>query len=225
MDSRTASPDDVHASVTPASASNAASTVVSFHADPENKSSYTIVTWDGPNDPENPRNWSLRRRWATTIIASLFAFMSYGSLSQSAACTKHANSPVASSMIAPSLPQLSADMNIQPGSMLQGMTLSIFVLAYAIGVLIWGPLSELLGRQLVLQVSNVFFLGPSSPNSQLHLLTDDAAQSSTSHAASRRRRPKCSRSGSSRDSAEPHPWPWLAGAWATCGARTNAGQP
>ncbi|KZV94680.1 MFS general substrate transporter [Exidia glandulosa HHB12029] len=126
-----------------ANTSKAASTVVSLHSDVEDKrSSILVVGWDGPTDPANPRNWSRRRRWATTIVASLFAFMS----------------PVASSMIAPSLPQLSADMGIQPGSLLQSMTLSIFVLAYAIGVLIWGPLSELLGRQLVLQVSNIFFL-------------------------------------------------------------------
>jgi len=29
-------------------------------SDPE---SFT-VTWDGPNDPENPKNWSKRKKWA-----------------------------------------------------------------------------------------------------------------------------------------------------------------
>lgn len=38
------------------------------------------------------------------------------------------------------------------------MSLSIFVLAYALGPLIWGPLSELHGRLLVLQISNIWFL-------------------------------------------------------------------
>jgi hypothetical protein len=27
-----------------------------------------LVTWDGPDDPENPKNWTSRRKWAATII-------------------------------------------------------------------------------------------------------------------------------------------------------------
>lgn len=27
-----------------------------------------LVTWDGPDDPANPKNWSMRRRWAATLI-------------------------------------------------------------------------------------------------------------------------------------------------------------
>ncbi|CBX94957.1 hypothetical protein LEMA_P113720.1 [Plenodomus lingam JN3] len=38
------------------------------------------------------------------------------------------------------------------------LTLSIFVLAYAIGPLFLGPLSEIYGRVIVLQISNWFFL-------------------------------------------------------------------
>ena len=30
-----------------------------------------LVTWDGPNDPENPQNWSSRRKWAITILCVL----------------------------------------------------------------------------------------------------------------------------------------------------------
>lgn len=36
--------------------------------------------------------------------------------------------------------------------------LSIFVAAYALGPLIWGPLSELYGRVIILQISNLWFL-------------------------------------------------------------------
>lgn len=28
------------------------------------------VTWDGPNDPQNPQNWSLRRKWIITLVTS-----------------------------------------------------------------------------------------------------------------------------------------------------------
>ena len=31
--------------------------------DPANK-----VGWDGPDDPENPQNWSLTKKWSATII-------------------------------------------------------------------------------------------------------------------------------------------------------------
>lgn len=27
-----------------------------------------MVTWDGPDDPENPQNWSIRRKWFITIL-------------------------------------------------------------------------------------------------------------------------------------------------------------
>ena len=34
-----------------------------------------LVTWDGPGDPMNPRNWSFRRRWIVTIVVSVSTFM------------------------------------------------------------------------------------------------------------------------------------------------------
>jgi MFS transporter, DHA1 family, multidrug resistance protein len=30
-----------------------------------------LVTWDGPNDLENPQNWSRRYKWFITIICSI----------------------------------------------------------------------------------------------------------------------------------------------------------
>jgi len=27
-----------------------------------------LVTWDGPDDPENPKNWSIKRKWAATLV-------------------------------------------------------------------------------------------------------------------------------------------------------------
>ncbi|KXN88346.1 hypothetical protein AN958_07491, partial [Leucoagaricus sp. SymC.cos] len=100
------------------------------------------VTWKGSHDPDNPRNWSNRRRWTVTLVVSLFTFIS----------------PVGSSISSPALPQISRDLNIPPGSVLENMTLSIFVLAYSLGPLIWGPLSELFGRLIILQISNIWFL-------------------------------------------------------------------
>lgn len=99
-----------------------------------------LVTWDGPDDPENPKNWSTKRKWAATFVVSSFTFIS----------------PVASSMVAPALTTIAADFGITDEVESQ-LVLSIFILAYAIGPLFLGPLSELFGRRIVIQLSNVFF--------------------------------------------------------------------
>jgi hypothetical protein len=31
-----------------------------------------MVSWSGPDDPENPKNWTLRRKWAAVAILSAF---------------------------------------------------------------------------------------------------------------------------------------------------------
>ncbi|KAG6816236.1 hypothetical protein H0H87_007563, partial [Tephrocybe sp. NHM501043] len=100
----------------------------------------SVIEWDGPDDPENPRNWSKRRRWIVTLVVTM--------------CP----SPVASSISSPALPQISRELGILPGSIFENMSLSIFVLAYALGPLIWGPLSELYGRLVILLISNIWFL-------------------------------------------------------------------
>ena len=46
-----------------------------------------LVGWDGPDDPENPKNWGKGRKWAATLVVSSFTFIS----------------PVSSSMVAPAI--------------------------------------------------------------------------------------------------------------------------
>ncbi|KAJ4373830.1 hypothetical protein N0V83_002569 [Neocucurbitaria cava] len=100
-----------------------------------------LVTWDSPDDPANPKNWSMKRKWAATFIVSSFTLVS----------------PISSSMIAPALTSISAEFNIK-SDVEASLTLSIFVLAYAIGPLFLGPLSEIYGRVIVLQIANLFYL-------------------------------------------------------------------
>ncbi|KAI0266420.1 MFS polyamine transporter [Gloeopeniophorella convolvens] len=100
-----------------------------------------IVDWDGPDDPENPRNWTFKKKWGATLIVSAFTFIS----------------PVSSSMIAPASEKLAERFNIH-STVLIAMTTSVFVLAYAFGPLFLGPLSELYGRSRVLQISNLWYL-------------------------------------------------------------------
>ena len=100
-----------------------------------------LVEWDGPNDPLNPKNWSMKRKWAATFIISAFTFIS----------------PVSSSMVAPALSAVDKDLGIH-SDVGSALVLSIFVLAYAIGPLFLGPMSEVYGRIRVIQLSNLFFL-------------------------------------------------------------------
>lgn len=101
-----------------------------------------LVTWDGPGDPENPKNWTRKKKWLATITVSLFTFIS----------------PVSSSMIAPGLQNVLDDL-VGPGAdPFEGkIALSAFILAFAIGPLFLGPLSEIFGRRIVLQLSNGFY--------------------------------------------------------------------
>jgi MFS family permease len=60
-------------------------------------------------------------------------------------------------MVAPALTYIGDDFNINSEVLLE-LTLSIFILAYAIGPLFLGPLSETYGRAIVLQLANLFYL-------------------------------------------------------------------
>lgn len=98
-----------------------------------------VVSWDGPDDPDNPKNWPSKKKWLATITVSLFTFIS----------------PVSSSMIAPGLLKIKQEFNSQGNE--AELAMSAFILAFAVGPLFLGPLSELFGRRIVLQLSNAFY--------------------------------------------------------------------
>ncbi|KAK8080621.1 hypothetical protein PG997_008439 [Apiospora hydei] len=100
-----------------------------------------LVTWTGRDDPANPKNWAYPKKWRAVFIVSCFTLMS----------------PLSSSLVAPSLGVIGKELDVPPGTQ-QALILSIFILAYAIGPLVWGPLSELFGRIVVLQITNLLYL-------------------------------------------------------------------
>ncbi|SPJ80341.1 related to multidrug resistant protein [Fusarium torulosum] len=100
-----------------------------------------LVTWDGPDDPSNPHNWTRHKKWLSTILVSCFTFIS----------------PVSSTMLAPALPDLATEFNIS-SDFETYLLMSIFLLAYAIGPFLLAPLSEMFGRVVVLQSANMFYL-------------------------------------------------------------------
>ncbi|KLO07248.1 MFS polyamine transporter [Schizopora paradoxa] len=100
-----------------------------------------LVDFDGPDDPYNPRNWSFKKKWGVTSVISAFSFMS----------------SLTSSMIAPASHQIAEKFG-QTNTVIIAMYTSIFILAYAIGPLVLGPLSEIFGRAVIIQCSNIFYM-------------------------------------------------------------------
>ncbi|KAF4125982.1 Sugar (and other) transporter, partial [Geosmithia morbida] len=98
------------------------------------------VTWSGPDDPINPLNWSRKAKWTATILVSSFTFIS----------------PIASTMLSPSLDDLADEFDTEGFETY--LIMSIFLLAYAVGPFILAPLSEMYGRVVILQASNMGFL-------------------------------------------------------------------
>jgi multidrug resistance protein len=100
-----------------------------------------LVTWEGPDDPDNPHNWPKHRRWASTLLIAMFAFIA----------------PMASTMVAPALDTIADDFDIE-SDIEKFLVMSIFLLAFAIGPFVWGPMSEVFGRVRVMQCANLIFL-------------------------------------------------------------------
>ena len=61
-------------------------------------------------------------------------------------------------MVAPAADQIAEQFHITSSAII-AMTISVFILAYAVGPLFLGPMSEIYGRSRVLQGANLFYLG------------------------------------------------------------------
>ncbi|KAJ5726763.1 uncharacterized protein N7483_008120 [Penicillium malachiteum] len=100
-----------------------------------------LVTWNGPDDPDNPKNWTKKKKWISMGIVAMFTLLS----------------PVSSTMVTPALTAIGEDLHITEEFVLE-LTMSIFILAYAIEPLFLGPFSETYGRAVILQLANLFYL-------------------------------------------------------------------
>ncbi|KAL9117180.1 MAG: hypothetical protein Q9187_006285, partial [Circinaria calcarea] len=100
-----------------------------------------LLTWDSPDDPENPKNWPTSKRWVATLIVSSFTFFT----------------PLSSTMISPSTAAIASDLGINSPAEVE-IILSVFLLGLGFGPLVLGPVSEMNGRVPVLQIGNLFYL-------------------------------------------------------------------
>ncbi|GFF63608.1 uncharacterized transporter mfs2 [Aspergillus lentulus] len=89
-----------------------------------------VVTWI-PDDPRNPMNFTEARKWSYTILVAIATL----------AVT------LVSSAYTGGVEEIQQEFGI--GSEVATLGVSLFVLGFAIGPLLWAPLSELFGRQIL----------------------------------------------------------------------------
>lgn len=100
-----------------------------------------LVFWDGPDDPENPMNWSPKLKTINVVFVSTWTFLT----------------PLASSMVAPGTLDILTDFN-STNITLGSFIVSIYIAGYAIGPLFIAPLSELYGRLPIYHACNTMFV-------------------------------------------------------------------
>ncbi|KAL7952490.1 major facilitator superfamily domain-containing protein [Trichoderma compactum] len=94
-----------------------------------------IVEFDGADDPIHPQNWPMRTKAIITAILSITTFIT----------------TFASGIYAPAISTIATDYKVAPEVATLGVTL--YVLGFSAGPVLWGPLSEIKGRRQPLVVA------------------------------------------------------------------------
>ncbi|RKK63884.1 putative efflux pump kojT, partial [Fusarium oxysporum] len=90
-----------------------------------------LVTWEGPDDKLNPRNWSLAKRLAITVQISILALFVIAASATDIAV----------------LPQAAAELGVS--EVAESLATGLFLVGMGVGSLVAGPFSETFGRSLV----------------------------------------------------------------------------
>ena len=88
-----------------------------------------------PNDVENPKNWSSRRRWYITVASVLLVV----------------NATFASSSPSGTTVGIAEYFHVSVEA--AGLVVTLFLLGYCFGPLFWAPLSEFYGRRWIFYIS------------------------------------------------------------------------
>ena len=101
-----------------------------------------LVDWYTTDDPANPQNWSNKKRFFVTFVICLYTFAVY----------------TGSAIYTSGEPQIITRFNISPED--ASLPLSLYVLAYGIGPLLFAPMSEvpLVGRNPVYVATFAIFV-------------------------------------------------------------------
>ncbi|KAF7171633.1 hypothetical protein CNMCM6106_006044 [Aspergillus hiratsukae] len=100
-----------------------------------------IVDWDGLEDPARPVNWPKKRKWLNVTSIAFLTFLT----------------PLASSAVAPAEALVIESFHITSLSM-ASFVVSIYLVGFAVGPLVLGPLSEIYGRLRIYQACNAVFI-------------------------------------------------------------------
>lgn len=100
-----------------------------------------VVDWDGPDDPQNPKNWSSSKKWANVYALAAITFFS----------------PLISSMFAPGVPQVQEEFHSADQTQAT-FVVSVFLLGYVAGPLVLVPLADIYGRVVVYHAGNLGFI-------------------------------------------------------------------
>lgn len=100
-----------------------------------------IVDWESPDDPEKAMNWTSKKKWSNQAIIASVTFLT----------------PLASSMVAPGVPEILKDFNTA-NETIGALVVSIYILGYALGPLFIAPMSEVYGRLITYHVNNILFI-------------------------------------------------------------------
>ncbi|KAG9242430.1 major facilitator superfamily domain-containing protein [Calycina marina] len=99
----------------------------------------TVIHWN-QNDPENPYNWSFGRKIWIVFSGGVIVL----------------NSTMGSSLPSNAIPDIMLYFNVTT-SIQKSLPISMFLVGYVLGPLLWGPLSESFGRKLIMIWSFFFF--------------------------------------------------------------------
>ncbi|KAJ0127420.1 hypothetical protein HZ326_29473, partial [Fusarium oxysporum f. sp. albedinis] len=99
-----------------------------------------IVGWDGQDDTAMPRNFPKLKKWFIVTLLSAITMVT----------------PFASSISSPALPAINKEFG-NTNSLIGTLSVTIYLLGYAIGPLFLAPLCDSYGRKLILVAANAFF--------------------------------------------------------------------
>ncbi|GAP89764.1 putative fluconazole resistance protein 1 [Rosellinia necatrix] len=100
-----------------------------------------LVDWSGPGDPENPLNWPRKKSFGHVIIVALLSMIVN----------------IAATIVAPGVSGLIEEFQIE-NETVATLTVTIYLLGFALGPLFISAFSEMYGRLVVYHASNVVFV-------------------------------------------------------------------
>lgn len=96
-----------------------------------------LVEFDGPDDKLHPQNWVVAENVVVSLVLSFVTF----------------TATFASSIFSPAIPAVVEQFRVS--NIVGVLTISLYVLGFATGPILWSPMSEVYGRKIPLLISSL----------------------------------------------------------------------